>query len=776
MLALLFGVVAVAPSTAEATSSELVKLAAQVPSGVRAFLAGTAQLLTVVLPIILLGYTVWRRLFRELILVGSSALVAWGAVALIESQFDKAEPSETLQTYQFDSWLTDASFPSVVYLAALTAAITAASPLLSRQWRRTGWVAVGAAVVVRMLTATQAPVGLLVTVFVGAAAASLVLVVLGAPARRPGSEQLSEAAHRAGLVLSDFTPDEVRGRGGRWFRCRTGDGRDALLKYVDGDERDADLLYRFWRAIRVKGIEDTGTSVAPEAAVSHEAMMTMLASNAGVTVPDVLGVSETDQGAVLITTRPTGVTLAVLGSPDDSDDSGVVSGDEAISDEVLASSWQQVDLMHRRRIAHRQLDADHVVVDGSRVTIGRFRWSGPAASDDLIAVDTADFLTATGALVGAERAVRAARAVIGDERLVDALPFLQPLALASENKRAARSDKELLGALRDRITDETHTDDVEMAELQRIGLQQIIGVLGFGVLVLFLLGLVNNWDDIVSVFKEANWTDVPIMVVLILLTNVAGAVSLIGAVTRPLPLGDTTTIMFGQSFLNRFTPANAGGMAMRIRYLQKGGTDLTLGTAAVGLTSVASGVVQTVFLVLFVTWGGTTDTGIEAEQPSWGVIGMVVAVLLISAFVVAVVPKLRAAVLRVIRNFTSKIRDEFSDLLTRPAKLASLFGGAAVSKFLMVETFVIACRAFDIDIGWAQLASAYMVGTTIASAVPTPGGVGAVEAALVLMLTGLGVDQAVAWSATLLFRLISYWMPIIPGAIGYKLSQYRELV
>ena len=293
---------------------------------------------------------------------------------------------------------------------------------------------------------------------------------------------------------------------------------------------------------------------------------------------------------------------------------------------------------------------------------------------------------------------------------------------------------------------------------------------------LFLLGLIDNWDDIVAVFKEANWTDVPIMIVLILLTNVAGAASLIGAVTRPLPLGDTTTVMFGQSFLNRFTPANAGGMAMRIRYLQKGGTDLTLGTAAVGLTSVASGVVQTVYLVLFVTWGGTTDTGIEAEKPDWSVIGIVVAVLLICAFVVAVVPKLRTGVLQVLGNFTSKIRDEFSDLLTRPGKLTLLFGGAAVSKLLMIETFVIACRAFDIDLGWAQLASAYMVGTTIASAVPTPGGVGAVEAALVLMLTGLGVDQAVAWSTTLLFRLISYWMPIIPGAIGYKVSQYRQLV
>ena len=67
--------------------------------------------------------------------------------------------------------------------------------------------------------------------------------------------------------------------------------------------------------------------------------------------------------------------------------------------------------------------------------------------------------------------------------------------------------------------------------------------------------------------------------------------------------------MFGQSFLNRFTPMNAGGMAMRIRYLQKGGTDVAVATAAVGLTSLASGVVQVSFIVFFFLWSSTDPTG-----------------------------------------------------------------------------------------------------------------------------------------------------------------------
>ena len=399
LLALLFGLVAVAPSTAEAASSDLVKLMAEVPAGIRAFLAGTAQLLTVVLPVLMVGFGIWHRRFRELLLVAASAIVVWGAVVLIESQFDKAEPTETLQTVQFESWLTDASFPGVVYLAASTAAITAASPLLDRPWRRTGWIAVGSAVVVRMLTATQAPVSLLATVFVGAAAASLVLVILGAPARRPGSEQLSEAARRGGShalglptrrgrrARRPIVPLPVRRRHVRRLEvCRRRRARRRSVVPTVACDR------------RVKGVEDTGTSVAPGAAVSHEAMATMLAANGGVAVPEVLGVSETERGAVLITASAPGRTLDSLAAGPDGDP-------DEITDEALAACWEQIGLLHERRLAHRQLDAHHFWVDGVDVTVDRFRWAEPAATDDLLAVDVADLLAATGALVGAERAV-----------------------------------------------------------------------------------------------------------------------------------------------------------------------------------------------------------------------------------------------------------------------------------------------------------------------------------------------------------------------------------
>ncbi len=275
----------------------------------------------------------------------------------------------------------------------------------------------------------------------------------------------------------------------------------------------------------------------------------------------------------------------------------------------------------------------------------------------------------------------------------------------------------------------------------------------------------------------------PILVVT-LIGTVASAVSMMGSVLRPLPLGDTTIVMFGQSFLNRFTPMNAGGMAMRIRYLQKGGTDVTVATAAIGLTSAASGVMQVLFITFFLLWSSTDPTddtqGADAGSSSDGVAGTVIVVVVIAVvlaiLVFAFTPKLRRWLIAFVKSTISKIRHDFGELARQPTKLLMLFGGAGAGKMCTIIAFVLSCRAFDIDLSFAELGALYMIANTVASTVPTPGGVGAIDAALVLVLTNAGVDQGTAWAATLLFRGINYWFPTIPGYFGLKLSERRELI
>jgi uncharacterized protein (TIRG00374 family) len=68
---------------------------------------------------------------------------------------------------------------------------------------------------------------------------------------------------------------------------------------------------------------------------------------------------------------------------------------------------------------------------------------------------------------------------------------------------------------------------------------------------------------------------------------------------------------------------------------------------------------------------------------------------------------------------------------------------------------------------------AYAAAELLAQIPFTPGGLGFVEAGLVGTLTLAGAPGPAALSATLLYRLVSYWLPIPAGGVAYLLFRHR---
>jgi uncharacterized protein (TIRG00374 family) len=166
-----------------------------------------------------------------------------------------------------------------------------------------------------------------------------------------------------------------------------------------------------------------------------------------------------------------------------------------------------------------------------------------------------------------------------------------------------------------------------------------------------------------------------------------------------------------------------------------------------------------VFIVGFVLWSGSTGGfGLDLPEANW------VAILLLGVLILGSVvwfTPLRGKLLGSRLALSAReILGELKELATNPAKVVMLFGGAAMGKLFTVIAFTQSCRAFGVDLSFAELGALYMTANTVASAVPTPGGMGAIEAALVAVLTGAGVPTAEALSITLVFRLITYWLPV----------------
>jgi uncharacterized membrane protein YbhN (UPF0104 family) len=86
--------------------------------------------------------------------------------------------------------------------------------------------------------------------------------------------------------------------------------------------------------------------------------------------------------------------------------------------------------------------------------------------------------------------------------------------------------------------------------------------------------------------------------------------------------------------------------------------------------------------------------------------------------------------------------------------------------------------AFDIATLWAGLHAfgtpppvavivmAYFIGT-LANALPLPGGIGGVEGGMIGSLIAFGTPASLALLGVLAYRLISFWLPTLPGAIAY---------
>lgn len=87
-----------------------------------------------------------------------------------------------------------------------------------------------------------------------------------------------------------------------------------------------------------------------------------------------------------------------------------------------------------------------------------------------------------------------------------------------------------------------------------------------------------------------------------------------------------------------------------------------------------------------------------------------------------------------------------------------------------------AFRAVGYDVPPGNVLLIFVVSTSVATLAAVPGQIGVMETVLTVMSTALGIPAPVAVSATLLYRLISFWLPIPFGyAFAWNLERNELL-
>jgi undecaprenyl-diphosphatase len=256
-----------------------------------------------------------------------------------------------------------------------------------------------------------------------------------------------------------------------------------------------------------------------------------------------------------------------------------------------------------------------------------------------------------------------------------------------------------------------------------------------------------------------------------LIGYIAGAISLQGSLEQSIPLWPATEVTLATAFTGLLAPQGVGALTTNLHFLDKQGVPATIGATAVGLNAVAGVLVHMVSLVFAVAVYGRSLLGDVRVPPRWE--------LLVAAAVVAIVVgaivwspfgqrKVIPQVLKSARALGATLRN--------PVRAGQLFGGSALITFANALALTFAMDAFGRTIPTGKVIAVYLVGATIASIAPTPGGLGALEAALVAGLTAVGSPAGTAVGGVLVFRLLTFWLPIAPGAWTLRRLRSRGLV
>ena len=728
-------------------------------------LTGLVQVMIAAAALVLLAAALRYRRFRVLATVAGGFAAAAALMAGITFLAGPGGSAGLPAGLRQGSWLAGAGFPDPAVLAGLAAVAVAAAPWLSRPWRRASWamlLLIGAA---RLVTGGLLPLQLVLALAAGVTVGAGLLVAFGVPDRRMGPAGVAAALRAGGVPVSQVTGPLRAAKGSRPFQAAAGGGNGLFVKVFGSDQRDADLLYRAWRGIRLRGVGDTRPAASLVKAVEHEALLGVMAERAGVAVPHVGQVIKAEDGSVLLTMD------LVAGQCLDE-----VPADR-ITDQLARTLWREVGRLHQARIAHRSLHGSNIMIgqDGCPRLVD-FSFAELAATSRQRAIDVAELLTSLAGRIGPDRAVAAAAAEIGAGGVAAAVPLLQPLALSAGTRRAIKSQDQLLKNTRAAAIAASGDDaDKDLARLQRVRPRTLLAIAALAGAFYFLLPQIAQVSSSWHALQHVNWAWLPVILALSALTYVASAIALIGSVPGHVPFGPAVLAQGASSFINRVSPANVGGMALNARFLHKSGTSTPASVAAVGVNALAGAIMHVVLIVVFFALAGH-DLTKAFKLPSGSKILLALAVIIaVAGIVLATRPGrrwTRKQLIPGVRSAAGSLRQAAAS----PVKLGLLLGGSALITLAYIAGLAASVQAFGGGPGLIALGAVYLAAAALAAAAPTPGGLGAIEAALVAGLTGVGMQAGPAVSAVLLYRLATYWLPVLPGWLCWRSLQHRGYV
>ncbi|MGI5515410.1 lysylphosphatidylglycerol synthase transmembrane domain-containing protein [Streptomyces sp. CA-106131] len=230
-----------------------------------------------------------------------------------------------------------------------------------------------------------------------------------------------------------------------------------------------------------------------------------------------------------------------------------------------------------------------------------------------------------------------------------------------------------------------------------------------------------------------------------------------GAVTEGLPGARLVAVQFAASAANHLLPAGA----VNLRFLTRCGLSVPRSATALAVKATAGAVSRGALIAVLALAG----PGL-LRLPPLSTVAVAAAVLVAVALGVVLCGPLRRASRAVLADVRAVHR--------LPGRAAALWGGSLAFASLHSLVVIAVARSLGLPLPPGEVALAYLVASSAAVLLPTPGGIGSLDAALAISLALVGAPGGMAASVVIGYRLLTVWLPLIPGLVVLALLVKRK--
>lgn len=566
-----------------------------------------------------------------------------------------------------------------------------------------------------------------------------------------------------GIAAQTVTLAGVDARGSVPYFVTLQDGGKVFVKVVGRDNNIADWLFKSWRKVIYRRLEDETPFLTPKRQLEHEAYVSYLAYEAGIRTPKVRGIVQVGDG------KWAHAQDMIPGKSLDRVDA------RKITDRVLEDVWRQVALLHSAHIVHRDLRCANVFLDDrGKPWLIDFGFSEAGLSEESKNRDRAELLASSATLVGCARAVKAAMKVLSRSELDMTSRYLSYAVLSSASTKAIKQQKGLLGELRETLVKSAGLKKEKPINILRVSLRSILMIAAITLGIIFVMRERNDLNSSFGAILDGKPHYIMLGALFSFMTYVMAALSYKSLALYPIAYTRMLLVELASSFASKLAPAGAGGLAVNTRFLTKNHHTLTQAGSIAGINNLMGLFGHMSILLTLLLLGSTSVRqafNVKISLPTW--FWLLVGVMLLGLIIFVFAKRMyRHKAVQIVKG----IHDTLVDYRQYPFRLIGSYGASILITLSYATTLYLSALALGQGITPLQTIVVFTVGVAAASITPTPGGIGGAEAGLAAALTGAGLTPEKAISVALLYRFLTYWLPIIPGFTAFQFASRKEYI